>query len=169
MRPKGLLRRAFFELTTAFVRLPSDPLVVISCAMRHRIFYHVVWTTHRRKSLIDAATAEFLCATLRTLAKEHRSHILEIGMVTTHLHLLVRSEPLADLSKMIGRMKGVTSRVAKRDSICPLSWADGYDIETVSPADEQKIRHYLRAQPYRHPVDVITGWAGDERAHGDTR
>ena len=137
--------------------------------MRHRIFYHIVWTTQRRNPLIDADTARFLCATLRTLAKEHRSHILEVGMVATHLHLLVRGEPLADLPKMIGRMKGVTSRVAKRESLGPLSWADGYDIETVRPADEQKIRHYLRAQPFRHPEEAIEGWAGDERAHGNTR
>jgi putative transposase len=137
--------------------------------MRHRIFYHIVWTTQRRSGVIDADTARFLCATLRTLAVEHRSHILEIGMVSTHLHLLVRSDPLADLSKMVGRMKGVTSRVAKRDEICPLSWADGYNIETVSPGDEQRIRHYLRAQPYRHANEAIPGWEGDERAHGLTR
>jgi putative transposase len=137
--------------------------------MRHRILYHIVWTTQGRAGVIDADTARFLCATLRTLATEHRSHILEIGMVSTHLHLLVRSEPLADLPKMVGRMKGVTSRVAKRDEICPLSWADGYDIETVSPGDEQKIRHYLRAQPYRHPDEAIDQWEGDERAHGLTR
>ena len=137
--------------------------------MRHRLFYHVVWTTQFRKPLIDVDTAQFLCATLRTLAKEHRSFVLEIGMVATHIHLLVRAEPLADLPKMIGRMKGVTSRVAKRDEICPLSWADGYDIETVSPADEQRIRHYLRAQPFRHPDVAIEGWTGDERAYGDTR
>lgn len=137
--------------------------------MRHRIFYHVVWTTQLRAKLIDGDTARFLCATIRTLAKEHRSHVLEIGMVSTHLHLLIRSEPLADLPKMVGRMKGVTSRVAKRDCICPLAWADGYDIETVSPSDEQKIRHYLRAQPFRHPLEAIEDWNGDERAHGDTR
>ena len=137
--------------------------------MRHRIFYHIVWTTRVRAPLIDGEGARFLCATLRTLAKEHRCFVLEIGMVSTHIHMLVRAEPLADVVKMIGRMKGVTSRVAKRDSICPLTWADGYDIETVSPADEQKIRHYLRAQPFRHPTEGISDWAGDEHAHGLTR
>ena len=94
--------------------------------------------------------------------------MLEIGVVSTHLHLLVHSEPLADLVKMVGRMKGVTSRVAKRDSICPISWADGYDIETVSPGDEMKIRHYLRAQPFRHPTEAIPGWQGDEYAMDET-
>lgn len=156
-----MTRFAGFGLPTSVVAFPV-------WGMRHRILYHVVWTTRVRAPLIDAEGARFLCATLRSIAQEHRSHILEIGMVSTHIHLLVRSEPLADLVRMITRMKGVTSRVAKREAIAPLTWADGYDIETVSPGEELKIRHYLRAQPYRHPTEAIEGWEGDERAHGLT-
>ena len=102
------------------------------------------------------------------MAQEHRAEVLEVGMVATHVHLLVRAQPLSDLPKMIGRMKGATSRVAKRDAIAPLSWADGYDLETVSPGDEMKIRHYLRAQPFRHPAEAIDGWEGDEYAMSPT-
>ena len=89
-------------------------------------------------------------------------------MVATHVHVLLRVEPMADVPKMIGRMKGVTSRIAKQKEIAPLSWADGHNIESVSPADEQKLRHYLRAQPYRHPDEAITGWEGDTFALDET-
>jgi putative transposase len=136
--------------------------------MRHRIIFHIVWTTQRRASLIDAPTARFLCTTIRTLAREHRSVVLELGMVSTHVHLLLRAEPLAEIPKMIGRMKGVTSRLAKQQEIAPLAWADGYNIESVSPADETKLRHYLRAQPYRHPTEAIEGWHGDPFALDET-
>ena len=136
--------------------------------MRHRLFYHLVWTTQSRAPFIDLEGARFLCRVLRPLAQEHRAEILEIGMVSTHIHLLVRAEPLADLPKMIGRMKGMTSRVAKRDAIAPLSWADGYDLETVSPDAELKLRHYLRAQPFRHPHEAIDGWEGDLYAMSET-
>jgi REP element-mobilizing transposase RayT len=136
--------------------------------MRHRIIFHIVWTTQGRAHLIDLEAARFLCNTLRALAREHRSVVLELGLVATHVHLLVRSEPLADLTKMIGRMKGVTSRIAKQKEIALLSWADGYNIESVSPGDEQKLRHYLRAQPYRHPDEAITGWEGDTYALDET-
>jgi REP element-mobilizing transposase RayT len=128
----------------------------------------VVWVTQFRAPLIDVEAARFLCNTLRTLAREHRSVVLEMGLVSTHVHLLLRSEPLAEIPKMIGRMKGVTSRLAKQNEIAPLSWADGYDIESVSPGDEQKIRHYLRAQPYRHPGEAISGWEGDTFALDET-
>ena len=137
--------------------------------MRHRLLYHIVWNTRSRAPLIDAPTAEFLCCTIRTLAREHRSVVLEIGMVSTHIHLLVRAEPLADLPKMIGRMKGVTSRLAKVQELCPLSWGDGYDIETVSKGDDLKLRNYLRAQPFRHPAEAIEGWAGDRFGLSETR
>ena len=89
-------------------------------------------------------------------------------MVSTHVHVLLRAEPLADLPRMIGRMKGVTSRLAKVQEIAPIAWADGYDIESVSPADDMKIRHYLRAQPFRHPCEAIEGWSGDRFALDET-
>jgi putative transposase len=136
--------------------------------MRHRILYHIVWVTRDRAPLIDADTAEFLCRTIRKLAKEHRAIILEIGMVATHIHILLRAHPLAELPKMIGRMKGVTSRLAKVEEIAMLAWADGYDIESVSPGDDTKLRHYLRAQPFRHPTDAIDGWSGDTFALDET-
>jgi putative transposase len=137
--------------------------------MRHRLFYHLVWTTRVRAPLIDLEGAKFLCRVLRQMAQENRVEVLEIGMVSTHLHLLVRAQPMADLPRMIGRMKGATSRIAKRDMIAPLSWADGYDLETVSPAEEMKIRHYLRAQPYRHTTEAIEGWEGDLFAMSETK
>lgn len=118
--------------------------------------------------MIDLEGARFLSNTLRTLAREHRSVVLELGLVATHVHLLLRVEPLCDIPKLIGRMKGVTSRIAKQKEIAPLQWADGYNIESVSPADEQKLRHYLRAQPFRHPDERIDGWAGDTFALDET-
>src|SRR5690348_13347456 len=136
--------------------------------MRHRILFHIVWVTQDRARLIDLEAARFLCNTLRTLAREHRAVILELGLVTTHVHVLLRAEPLADIPKMIGRMKGVTSRIAKQKAIAQLRWADGYNIESVSPADEPKLRGYLRAQPYRHPEERIEGWEGDTFALDET-
>ncbi|HEU5359382.1 MAG TPA: hypothetical protein VFU45_09690 [Gemmatimonadales bacterium] len=51
----------------------------------------------------------------------------------------------------------------------PIAWADGYNIESVGPGDEERLRHYLRAQPYRHPAEAIDGWHGDPFALPKTR
>lgn len=137
--------------------------------MRHRLLYHIVWVTQRRAPLIDLPAATFIARVVRARAREHRAVVLELGIVSTHVHLLLRGHPLTDLPKMIGRMKGVTSRLAKTEAIAPITWADGYDIESVSPAEEEKLRHYLRAQPYRHPAEAIAGWRGDRFALPMTR
>lgn len=131
--------------------------------MRSRLFYHIVWSTKARAPLIDAETAVLLCRTLRGLAKQHRATLLEVGMVSTHVHLLLRAVPLTKIPAMVDRMKAVTARIAS------LSWGEGYDVETVGPQDEMRVRQHLRAQPFRHPDEVIDGWPGDEFALGETR
>ena len=129
--------------------------------MRHRILLHIVWTTRVRAPLIDAAGARLLCITFRQIAKQHRAAVLEVGIVATHVHLLVRVHPLTHIPTFVGRLKGVSSRVAKREEVCPITWGDGYNVESVSLGEAQKLRHYLRAQPYRHADEAILGWEGD--------
>ena len=62
--------------------------------MRHRIYFHIVWTTRHRAPLLDAGLARFLCRFLRQVAREEQAHLLEIGMVMTHLHVLARAHPM---------------------------------------------------------------------------
>ena len=61
--------------------------------MRHRLYVHLVWTTRERARLIDRDLARFLCGFLRAMARKERAYVLEIGMVQTHVHLLVRVHP----------------------------------------------------------------------------
>jgi len=58
-----------------------------------RIYCHIVWTTRNREALIDAGLARFLCGFLRGVASQEAARLLEIGMVRTHVHLLVRIRP----------------------------------------------------------------------------
>ena len=133
--------------------------------MFHRLYYHVVWTTRNREPLIDAGVAAFLCRYLRGVARQERAHVLEIGMVGTHVHLLVRVHPTTELSRLLQRFKGGSSAVAGKErhssTGVALKWSKGYSIETVSPRTLEAVRQYLRQQPARHPNDVIPGWTGD--------
>ena len=74
--------------------------------MRHRLYYHIVWTTRGRRPLLNAELAAFLGHYLRSIARQERAHVLEMGIVTTHLHLLVRTDPQAHLSRLVQRFKG---------------------------------------------------------------
>ena len=124
--------------------------------MRHRLYYHVIWATRGRLPLLNVELAAFLCRYLRNIARQERAHVLEIGMVTTHLHLLVRTDPQTNLSRLVQRFKGGSAHQANVErlghGVEGLRWAKGYTLETVSPRVLDAVRQYLRTQHERHPA-----------------
>src|SRR5438034_600022 len=92
---------------------------------------------------------------LRAVAAQEGARILEIGMVRTHVHLLVRIHPTTVLSRLLQRLKGGSAAIAGKERHTPpdnrLRWANGYSIRSVSPRSLDAVRNYLRAQPEHHP------------------
>jgi REP element-mobilizing transposase RayT len=133
--------------------------------VRHRFYAHVVWTTQGREPRIDADLARFLCRFVRPIAGQERARILELGMVSTHVHALVRLHLMTDVVRLVQRLKGSSAAVANRERRLPpgreLRWAKGYSLQSVSPRAVPLVREYLRAQPKRHPKECIPGWEGD--------
>jgi putative transposase len=135
----------------------------------HRLYCHIVWTTRRREPVIDAGLARFLCRFLRSVARQERSTILEIGIVRTHVHLLIRIHPTTELSRLLQRLKGGSAATAGKEQHSTegniLRWAKGYSIHSVSARFVGNVRAYLRAQPTRHPGEAIPDWTGDSPAY----
>ena len=143
-----------------------------SRTMLHQLYLHVVWTTSDRAPLIDAPLARFLCRVLRALARRERSYILEIGMVRTHVHVLVRIHPTTRVASLVKRLKGATSALAAQEGYAPegarLYWAKGYSVHSVSGRALETVRQYLRCQPRHHPAEAILDWEGDVEAEYDS-
>jgi REP-associated tyrosine transposase len=140
--------------------------------VRHRLYYHAIWTTRGRLPLLDAELAAFLGRYLRSIARQERAHVLEMGIVTTHLHLLVRTDPQTNLSRLVQRFKGGSAHQANVErlgrGVDGLRWAKGYTLETVSSRGLEAVRQYLRTQHERHPKEAIPGWAGDAPEYEQT-
>ena len=124
--------------------------------MFDRLYCHIVWTTRERAPLIDAGLARFLVTFLRGVARQEQAHVLELGMVRTHVHLLARVHPTTNLSRLLQRLKGGSAAVAGKERHSSdgnhLRWAKGYSIRSVSPRHLATVREYLRQQPARHPT-----------------
>jgi putative transposase len=132
--------------------------------MRHRLYIHLIWTTRNRQRLIDGDIARFLCRFLRAMARKVRAHILEIGMVQTHLHLLARIHPTVAVSTLVKRLKGASSAVATKEGLGRngrLYWSKGYSVDSVGRMSLDSVRGYLRNQPTHHGAEAIPGWEGD--------
>ena len=130
--------------------------------MRHRLIVHLVWTTRERAALIDVRVALFLSRFLRDVAGQERARVVALGMVQTHVHMLLRIHPQTSITRLVQRLKGGSAAVAKREGYCsvarPLRWARGYSIDSVSHRAVEVVRHYVHTQPEHHPEEAIEGW-----------
>jgi REP element-mobilizing transposase RayT len=130
--------------------------------MRHRLFVHLVWTTRERAALIDARVAVFLNRFLRDVAEQERARVVALGMVQTHVHMLLRIHPQTSITRLVQRLKGGSAAIAQREGHCtvsrPLRWARGYSIDSVSHRAMELVRQYVLTQPEHHPDEAIDGW-----------
>ncbi|MDX2122130.1 MAG: IS200/IS605 family transposase [Gemmatimonadota bacterium] len=137
--------------------------------MRHRLFVHLVWTTMDRRPLINLAVAQYLSRYLPAIAAEERAQVIALGIVSTHLHLLLRLHPATQIARMVMRMKGGSSRLASTEghapSDAPLRWARGYNLESVSARALPAVSRYVADQAARHPDEAIAGWVAAEVRH----
>ena len=129
--------------------------------MHHQLLVHIVWTTRDREAAIDHGRAAYLSEHLPIIARQERARILELGLVTTHLHMLVRLHPTTEIPRMLQRMKGGTAHGMNENSTAgqrPLRWAKGYSVVSVSPRAAPQVAAYIRDQHTRHPREAIPGW-----------
>jgi REP element-mobilizing transposase RayT len=129
--------------------------------MRDRIYVHVIWTTRDRQPTIDPRVAAFLARYLTAVARQERTGVHALGIVRTHVHLLLQLHPTTSISRLMQRLKGGSSVLANREGHAgtrPLRWAKGYDIESVSPRALGAARAYVLGQARHHPEEAISGW-----------
>ena len=107
--------------------------------------------------MIDRTTQDFLSDfPRRTAAREH-AEIVAIAILRTHVHVLVRSGPQIDLSRLMQLMKGGSSHAANRlpENKLGLRWAREYSATTVSPKSLQRAVQYLKTQEQHHPGEGV--------------
>ena len=120
----------------------------------HRIYFHLTWSTHRRMPMIDAPTRTFLDGFFRRTIIQERISIVALAFLRSHVHLLLRSGPRIDLSRLVQLLKGGSSFAASRqpDNALGLRWNREYSVTSVSPKLLQTAIDYIEGQNRRHPT-----------------
>ena len=123
----------------------------------HQIFIHLAWTTLDRLPMIDAPTGSFLEEFFRKTASRHDVAIVELAMLKTHVHMVIRTPPRIDLPRLVQFFKGGSSFAASRqpDNVLGLRWAPEYSATSIGPRQLETVRQYLRDQPNHHPGEAI--------------
>jgi REP element-mobilizing transposase RayT len=107
--------------------------------------------------MIDAATRDFLTDFFRRTIIRERAELIQIAILKTHVHLLIRTPPRFDLPHLLQLLKGGSSYAASRarGNILGLRWNKAYSVTTVSPRALARAVEYLNSQDARHPDEAI--------------
>ncbi len=115
--------------------------------------YHVVWCPkYRRKVLIHGVDVR-LKEIILEVAKEFNSEVVEMEVMSDHVHLLIEVDPQFGIAKVVRYMKGRSSRYLRQEfpwlkSRLPTLWTNSYFVSTVGGAPICVIKQYIENQKH---------------------
>ncbi len=128
-----------------------------STSSRPRIYYHVTFQPHQRLPALYSEVETYLRETLPLIAKRGEFTVVEVGVVPTHIHLLIEKAPWADLRKIIAAIKDTTSSgIFERFPELALDmhttefWAKGHHYVRHTTRSLATVRQYIREQKRHH-------------------
>jgi len=122
-----------------------------------RLTYHVVFSTKYRVKSIREQIREPLYRFIGGIIRNRAGHLIEIGGVEDHLHVLANFAPASSVSGMVRDIKAHSARwtnglpeIEKR-----LEWQRGYGAFTVSHSKIASVRTYILNQREHHRKQTV--------------
>lgn len=115
--------------------------------------YHIVWIPKYRKRILQGAIKKRLEELFEQCVNVNEWKIEELNVQEDHVHLMIRLKPTDRVCDVVGKLKGVSSRIIRKE-FPKLEeflwgnsfWADGYFSETIGIVSEEKVRNYIKNQ-----------------------
>ena len=84
-------------------------------------------------------------------ATQQQVEIVEINNQTDHVHLFDRTQPIYAPQFVVGRIKGYTSRILRREFLTlrtrlPTVWSRSYYVDSIGKLNEHTIKKYIQEQ-----------------------
>ena len=116
------------------------------------ILLFVTWKTRGSWHLINENKAEQLLRLLPGLAQTLDLNILELAVVPTHVHLVLRTQGSFNLPQALQRLKGSSARILNRggENDARVYWDPGYDARSIGRRDLAVITRYFDQQARKH-------------------
>jgi putative transposase len=123
----------------------SNRNVVYSCK------YHVIWCPKYRRKVLIQGVDNRLKDIIYSLCEDLKAEILELEIMSDHVHLLVEIDPQLGIHLLIKKLKGKSSRLLRQEfsflrSKLPTLWTNSYFVSTVGGAPLQVIKQYIESQ-----------------------
>ncbi len=119
-----------------------------------KLTYHVVFGTKYRRESIRDEFSERLYEYIGGIIRGQNGHLIEIGGVEGHVHLLANLSPANSVSDSIRGIKANSSKWVNElaEVLDRFEWQKGYGAFTVSFSQIELLRRYIRNQREHHRV-----------------
>ena len=113
---------------------------------------HLVFSTKNRLPLIHDGLRERLYEYMGGIVRGEGGSLMEVGGVSDHVHLLVRSKTDVSVATLVKKIKGkssgwVNDLPARQERFY---WQEGYGAFSVSASVVPKVQRYIRTQEEHH-------------------
>ncbi len=135
------------EIKTPNKEYHRDAELVYSCQ------YHVIFCPkYRRKVLVNGIDEELKKMILEK-QDEYKYKVIEMEIMSDHVHLLLDINPRIGIFKVINQIKGYSSRVLREEhpelrSRLPTLWTRSKFISTVGAVTLEVVKKYIEDQKH---------------------
>ncbi len=116
------------------------------------LYYHIIFSTKHRRPQITPDLRARLYPYVAGIITNQKGHLLAIGGMPDHVHLLVSLPAHTSVSAALRLVKSNSSKwvhetfASRRD----FAWQDGYAAFSVSASNRDAVRRYIAAQDGHH-------------------
>ena len=120
-----------------------------------RIYLHIVWSTKKRRNILEGDLEVFVHGRLRDAAEERGLSVLALNSAWDHTHGLFRWNKNLVISNTVGELKssaasGWLARCKKSGEESRLKWQRGYSSWSVGPGQIGRVVDYIADQKKLH-------------------
>ena len=116
----------------------------------HMMMYHFIWIPKRRKKILVDKIKNRVIQLINKKAKDIQCEIIQLEVMSDHIHLFITGNPKLSPNKLIGQIKGYTSRIMRKEFPellkLPSLWTRSYWVSTAGNVSQKVIKKYIQEQ-----------------------
>lgn len=118
----------------------------------HQLYYHYVWTTKNRESLLVGDLHVWLLRQLQIESHKRGGIVLAFNAMPDHVHLHVSLPPTLCVSTYVGQVKGAMSFDYNKEhpGESRLAWQEGYGVVSLLKRNSERVTAYVENQQQIH-------------------
>jgi putative transposase len=122
-----------------------------TCNLVYSCQYHVIFCPKYRRPVLLGKIKDRLKEIIAQKQSEYNYNIIEIEILSDHVHLLISVNPKIGIHSVVTKIKGSSSRILREEfpelkSKLPTLWTNSKFISTVGSVSLEIIKKYIEEQ-----------------------